>query len=299
MTSIRALIAEDEPLLAMALTATLKRLWPELTIAAIAENGIAAVQKALLERPDVLFLDIKMPGKTGLEAAQELADEWPQGPDEKPFPLVVFVTAYDEYALAAFEQAAADYVCKPVSDERLGKTIQRLKERLQARPEAFEPQGKPASSTMNGATSGTDGGELERLLGQLRQLLPGVGAQAAADAATATPAAPAQRLTLIRAAVGNQVKMIPVEDVVYFEATDKYVTVATKDSEVLIRTSLKELLPQLDPERFWQVHRGTVVNVRSIAAAVRDDSGKLSLKLHGRPETLTVSRVFAHLFRQM
>lgn len=295
MTAIRALIAEDEPILAMALTATLKRLWPELTIAAIAENGNAAVQKALEERPDVLFLDIKMPGKTGLEAAQELADEWPQGPDDKPFPLVVFVTAYDEYALAAFEQAAADYVCKPISDERLKKTVQRLKDRLQARLEALQSKGQPAPTT----TSGTGGGELERLLGQLRQLLPGVGVHADDVTARETSSVPAQRLTMVRAAVGNQVKMIPVEDVVYFEATDKYVTVATKDSEVLIRTSLKELLPQLDPERFWQVHRGTVVNVRCIASAVRDESGKLSLKLHGRPETLSVSRVFAHLFRQM
>ncbi|RJG03947.1 LytR/AlgR family response regulator transcription factor [Noviherbaspirillum sedimenti] len=285
MTNIRALIAEDEPLLAMALAGALQRLWPELAIVAVAENGIAAVQKALEERPDVLFLDIKMPGQSGLEAAQELADVWAQGPQDgtqtQPFPLVVFVTAYDEYALAAFEQAAADYVCKPVSDDRLTRTVERLKDRLQARLH------KPQEDERSG------GSELERLLGQLHSLLPGAGTTGMAG--TTAP----QRLSLIRAAVGNQVRMIPIEDVVYFEATDKYVTVTTQEGESLIRTSLKELLPQLDPERFWQIHRGTVVNNRCIAAAVRDEAGKISLRLHDRSDTLTVSRVFAHLFRQM
>ncbi|QAU33766.1 LytTR family DNA-binding domain-containing protein [Janthinobacterium sp. 17J80-10] len=271
MTPIRALIAEDEPLLAMALAGTLRRLWPELEIVAMAENGVAAVQKTLDERPDVLFLDIKMPGKTGLEAAQELADAWGQGAQDgaqtQPFPLVVFVTAYDEFALAAFEQAAVDYVCKPVSDERLGKTVERLKSRLAARLQGPRQ------------TGGADEG-LARMLAQLDSLR-------------------APRLSMIRAAVGNQVRMIPIDDVVYFEATDKYVTVATGQGDSLIRTSLKELLPQLDPERFWQIHRGTVVNARCIAAAVRDEAGKLSLRLHGRSETLAVSRLFAHLFRQM
>lgn len=295
MTSIRALIAEDEPVLAAALAKSLQRLWPELAIVAIAENGVAAVEQTLAHQPDVLFLDIKMPGKTGLEAAQELADAWPLGPQEPAFPLIVFVTAYDEYALAAFEQAAADYVCKPVSDERLGKTVQRLRERLQAR----QAQRAPAQEGA-GADGSDNGGELERLLGQLRQLWPGASAPqaASAGAAESAPAAP-PRLSMIRAAVGNQVRMIPIEEVVYFEATDKYVTVTTRDSASLIRTSLRELLPQLDPERFWQVHRGTVVNARCIAAAVRDEAGKLSLKLHGRDERLPVSRLFAHLFRQM
>ncbi len=190
MPAIRALIAEDEPILAMTLAKSLERLWPELAIVAIAENGVAAVEQALEQRPDVLFLDIKMPGKTGLEAAQELADEWPLGPQEKPFPLVVFVTAYDEYALAAFEQAAADYVCKPVSDERLGKTVQRLQERLKARREAPLPQAQEGVGNEHG-------GELERLLGQLRQLLPGAGTPMAAgtDTAAETASASPQRLT--------------------------------------------------------------------------------------------------------
>jgi DNA-binding LytR/AlgR family response regulator len=261
--TFRALIAEDEPILAQELTQTLQRLWPELEICAVVENGISAISEALAQRPDILFLDIKMPGKTGLEAAQELAEDWP---DNVPFPLVVFVTAYDEYALQAFEQAAADYVLKPVNDARLAKTIERLKPRL--------------------ATQQERGEELERIVGQLRALVP---------------SAPAggERLTMIRAAVGNQVRLIPVNDVIYFEATDKYVNVVTADSESLIRTSLKELLPQLDPNQFWQIHRGTVVSVSHIHAAVRDDAGKMSVKLRNRSESLTVSRVFVHLFKQM
>lgn len=262
MTSIRALIAEDEPILAFALQQSLQRLWPELQLGGMVENGLDAVREALAQRPDVLFLDIKMPGKTGLEAAQELAEDWPE---DAPFPLVVFVTAYDEYALQAFEHAAADYVLKPVSDARLGKTVERLKARLQQHTER--------------------NAELERIVDQLRRLVP--------------HAAAPERLSVIRAAVGNQVRMIPVVDVHYFEATDKYVNVVTADGESLIRTSLKDLLPQLDRNQFWQIHRGTVVNIHCIEAAVRDDSGKLSLRLRGRNETLTVSRVFVHLFKQM
>jgi DNA-binding LytR/AlgR family response regulator len=263
MTTLRALVAEDEPILAFTLVQTLQRLWPELQIGGVAENGIVAVQEAMAQRPDVLFLDIKMPGKTGLEAAQELAEDWPE---DVPFPLVVFVTAYDEYALQAFEQAAADYVLKPVSDVRLEKTVERLKARLTGNQERNS--------------------ELERIVGQLRTLVPHA------------PVA-AERLTVIRAAVGNQVRLIPVAEVQYFEATDKYVNVVTGDSESLIRTSLKELLPQLDGNQFWQIHRGIVVNIDCIRAAVRDDSGKLSVTLRNRPERLAVSRVFAHLFKQM
>ncbi len=263
MTTIRALIAEDEPVLAFTLQQTLQRLWPELQIGGVVANGVAAVQEALAQRPDVLFLDIKMPGKTGLEAAQELAEDWPE---DVPFPLVVFVTAYDEYALQAFEQAAADYVLKPISDARLAKTVERLKARLIQHTER------------NNA--------LERIVGQLRTLVP-----------NAVPAS--ERLSIIRAAVGNQIRLIPVNEVHYFEATDKYINVVTADSESLIRTSLKELLPQLDGDRFWQIHRGTVVNVHCIQAAIRDDSGKLSVKLHDSERLLTVSRVYAHLFKQM
>jgi DNA-binding LytR/AlgR family response regulator len=267
MATYRALVAEDEPILAQTLVQALQRLWPELQVGPVAENGIAAVQHALAQRPDVLFLDIKMPGKTGLEAAQELAEDWP---DDTPFPLVAFVTAYDEYALQAFEQAAVDYVLKPATDARLSKTIARLKERLQQHQDRD--------------------GELERVVGQLRALA----------LTPAMPAAPgAEPLTIIRAAVGNQIRMIPVGEVLYFEATDKYVNVVTAETESLIRTSLKELLPQLDARQFWQIHRGTVVNANCIEAAIRDDAGKLSVKLRNHGRRLAVSRVFAHLFRQM
>lgn len=265
----RALVAEDEPILALSLTQALGRLWPGLQIGDLLENGLAAVQETLAQKPDVLFLDIKMPGKSGLEAAQELAEEWP---DDVPFPLIVFVTAYDEYALQAFDQAAVDYLLKPVNDARLGRTVERLKERLEERLQKNEERNT----------------ELERLVGQLRSIVPGM-----------PNAQPMEKLRIIRAAVGNQVRMIPVEDVVYFEAADKYVNVVTGDGESLIRTSLKELLPQLDTQRFWQVHRGTVVNVKYVQAALRDDTGKLSLSLRGRKDRLPVSRVFAHLFKQM
>ena len=260
-TAPRALIAEDEPVLAQALAQALARLWPQLQVVASVANGVAAVEQTLALQPDVLFLDIRMPGRSGLEAAELLAEDWPDG---QPFPLVVFVTAYDDYALQAFDQSAADYVLKPVSDARLAKTVARLQSRLT----------QPAAR----------GDALEQVLGQLRAL---------------APAGSAPRLSVIRAAVGNQVRLIRVSDVIYFEATDKYVNVVTADSESLIRLSLRELLDQLDPAQFWQIHRGTVVAIDHVSAAVRDDSGRLKLSLRGRSETLPVSRVFAHLFKQM
>lgn len=257
---MRALIAEDEPILAATLTRALQRLWPELEIVATCPNGADALAQALALQPEVLFLDIKMPGMTGLEAAEELADRWN---GERPFPQIVFVTAYGDYALDAFEQAAADYVLKPVNDARLGKTIERLRQRLAAEDAA---------------------GGLAQLLGQMRAFLP-------------APAA--ERLSIIRAAVGNQVRMIPIAEVVYFEALDKYVNVVTREGEALIRVSLKELLPQLDDKQFWQIHRGTIVNASCVASSLRDESGKLSLSLRTRPERLRVSPLYAHLFRQM
>ena len=256
-----ALIAEDEPILAATLAHTLQKLWPELRIVATCPNGVAALEQALELRPGVLFLDIKMPGKTGLEAAEELAEQW-SGPE--PFPQIVFVTAYDEFAVQAFDRSAADYVLKPVSDERLARTVQRLKERLAAR---------------------SAGGGMDALLAQLRALVP--------------VAPQAERLDMIRAAVGNQVRMIPIQEVVYFEAMDKYVNVVTTEGEALIRMSLRELLPQLDGKLFWQVHRGTIVNASCVLSAVRDEMGKISLNLKHRSEKPRVSPLYAHLFRQM
>ena len=287
---VRALIAEDEPILAAALAHALRRLWPGLDIVATCANGVEALQQGLALRPDILFLDIKMPGKTGLEAAEELAEQWP---DALPFPQIVFVTAYDEYALAAFEHAAADYVLKPVNDARLGKTVERLQQRLQAAPasapapaQALPPIVAPIAKagqvqSLAGRSVASDD-NLVRLLAQLQAMVP-----------------PAPRLQMIRAAVGNSVRMIALADVVYFEALDKYINVVCRDSEALIRTSLKELLPQLDPQQFWQIHRGTIVNASAIASAVRDEAGKLTLTLRQHPAQLRVSPLYAHLFRQM
>jgi DNA-binding LytR/AlgR family response regulator len=260
-----ALIAEDEPLLAQALQAELARAWPELRVLATAGDGAAAVRAALELRPDVLFFDIRMPGQGGLEAAAELAEEWPAG---APFPALVFVTAYDQYALQAFDAQAVDYVLKPVQAARLQKTAQRLREVLARRA-------APAAAG------------LEATLGQLRQLL-----QAAAPA-------PQPLLKVIQAGVGSGIRMVPVESVVYFEAADKYVRVVTAAGEVLVRTPLKELLPQLDPQLFWQVHRGTVVRATAIESVQRDEAGKLHLVLQGRAERLPVSRLYAHLFKAM
>ncbi len=246
---MRALIAEDETHLAADLQRRLNRLWPQLDIVAVVHDGLAA-QRALLDLvPDIAFLDIRMPGLSGLDAAQSAL----------PGCRVVFVTAHDEHAVAAFEQAAADYLLKPVSDARLEKCIARLQ------------QGLPQQ---------TDG-----LLSRLQSLL----------GASVKP----EPLRWLRAQVGQDVRLIAVEDVCFFQATDKYTNAATRNGDFLLRTPLKELATQLDPELFWQVHRGTLVNVRQIKAARRDLLGRLGLTLRDRPETLAVSRSYAHLFRQM
>jgi DNA-binding LytR/AlgR family response regulator len=266
-----ALIAEDEPLLAAALQAELARAWPQLQIVATVGHGAAAVQQALALRPQVLFLDIRMPGQSGLEAAAELAEEWPDG---TPFPAIVFVTAYDQYALQAFEAQAVDYLLKPVLPERLARTVQRVQGLLAQRSSA------PASAAPDAALAHT--------LDQLRALL-----------APAAPAPGSEPLRVIQASVGSQIRLIPVQDVVVFEAADKYVRVLTRDAEVLIRTPLKDLLPQLDASVFWQVHRGTVVRADAIHSVHRDEAGKLSLQLRERPEHWPVSRLYAQRFRAM
>ena len=267
-----ALIAEDEPLLAANLQAELARLWPELTIVANVGHGAAAVERALALRPELLFLDIRMPGMTGLEAAQALAEDWP---DDAALPLIVFVTAYDQYALQAFDRAAFDYVLKPVQPARLAQTCARVQAALQTRAAASSPA--PAA--------------LDATLAQLRQLL-------AAPGLAATHAAP-PLLGVIQASVGAAIHMVPIDEVLYFEAADKYVRVITAAREYLIRTSLRELLPQLDAQRFWQIHRGTVVRADAIATALRDESGKVHLSLRGHADKLVASRLYAHLFKAM
>lgn len=269
----RALIAEDEPLLAAALQQELARAWPGLQIAATVSDGRSAVRQALALQPEVLFFDIRMPGQTGLDAAVELADAWPA---DKPFPALVFVTAYDQYAVQAFEAQAVDYLLKPVQAARLQKTVQKLQQALAAK------------------APGPDA--LETTMAQLRHLLAAPGVAAAAPASAPAVAGP---LTMIQASSGNQIHMVPVAEVLYFEAADKYVRVLTAAREFLIRTPLKELTEQLDASVFWQIHRSTLVRASAITTVTRDEAGKLHLALAGRPEKLAVSRLYAHLFKAM
>ena len=260
MTQATALIAEDELLLAENLRQELARLWPQLQIVAMAAHGQAAVDKALTLRPQICFLDIRMPGMSGLEAAAALAEDWPA---ETPFPLLVFVTAYDQYALEAFEQAAFDYVLKPVQPGRLAQTCQRLQAAL-ARQQP----------------------DLQSAVDQLRRLIGG------------SPPPQAQApLRLLQVSQGNAILMVPVDEVLYFEAADKYVRVLTAGKEHLVRVSLRELMPQLDAQRFWQIHRSVIVRADAIERAVRDEAGKLTLHLRGSPDRLAVSRMHAHLFK--
>ncbi len=271
-----ALIAEDEHLLAAALQAELKRAWPELLVLATVGDGASAAEKALALKPDVLFFDIRMPGMSGLEAAAELADAWDTStPGAAPFPALVFITAYDQYAVEAFEAQALDYVLKPVQPARLQKTVAKLKDLL-----AQRRQGKGDEAQTG----------LDATLAQLRHLLASAGAG---------PAAASAPLKLIQASVGSAIRMVPVEEVLYFEAAEKYVRVLTEKHEYLLRTPLKELLPQLDTNDFWQVHRGTVVRAAAIESVTRDEAGKLSLSLRGHSGKLAVSRLYAHLFRAM
>jgi DNA-binding LytR/AlgR family response regulator len=279
------LIAEDEPLLAQALQAELAAAWPELQVLAIARDGNAAVREALRLLPQVLFFDIRMPGQDGLGAAAELADRWPA--DEAPLPQLVFVTAYDEYAARAFETQAIDYVLKPVQPARLQKTVQRLRQALHAGQRPYGPD--PVAAAPDEV--------LERTLAQWRQVL----ATAAGHGGPSQQPSMAAPLRMIAASEtgGATVRMVPVDEVLYFEAADKYVRVLTARHEYLIRTPLKQLLPQLDPQAFWQVHRAVVVRSAAIEAVHRDEAGKLHLALHGRPEKIPVSRLYAHLFRAM
>ncbi|MFO1379905.1 MAG: LytTR family DNA-binding domain-containing protein [Chitinivorax sp.] len=240
MTCSTAVIADDEPLLLCALRLQLQQLWPELQIVGAAANGIDALRLLGELQPDVAFLDIKMPGLSGLDVA--LAARTTH---------VVFVTAYDQYAVEAFDKQAVDYLLKPVNEQRLGKTIARLQQKL-----------APATNAPN--------------------------------------TAPAKEwLRWIRAGSGNDVRLIDVDDVSHFHAADKYTEVVTAAGDFIIRMSIRELQAQLDPSRFWQIHRSTIVRVDAIARASRDDSGRITLTLKQSPHRLAVSKPYAHLFRQM
>ena len=245
-----AIIAEDEELMRVRLRETLCEVWPELLIVAETADGDAALDAFDTHSPHIAFLDIRMPGKSGLEVASVIGSQCH----------VVFITAYDQYALSAFEAGAADYLLKPVDADRLALTVERVKRKLETTP-----------------------ADLSSLLAQLKNAV--------------TPSS--SRLKWIKAAVGKQVKLISVSDVVYFQSDTKYTRVVLANSEALIRTPLKDLLNELDADRFWQVHRGTIVNVDAVSGVVREDAEKQFVLLKGRRERLAISRQFFHLFKQM
>jgi DNA-binding LytR/AlgR family response regulator len=278
-----ALIAEDEPLLAQALARELAVAWPELQVVASVGDGLSAVREALRLQPDLLFFDVRMPGLSGLDAAADIADQWPSS---QSLPLLVFITAYDEYAVEAFERAAVDYLLKPLQPARLQQSLERIKPLAQ--------QNIAQAATNNIANSLDSKSPIEApavaqtTLDQLRALL-----------AAQPIAAPAPLLQRLQVSVGNTIAMVPIDEVHYFEAADKYVRVLTASKEYLIRIPIKDLLPQLDAQVFWQIHRGTVVRVGGIANVLRTEDGKLHLRLRGRSEKLAVSRLYAHLFKAM
>jgi len=246
-----AVIADDEPLLRANLRTRLAKLWPELAVVHEMENGRGVEEVIAEHEPDLFFLDIHMPGVNGLEAARAVAGR----------AHVVFVTAFDQYAVEAFERGAIDYVLKPFNEERLGVTVERLRERLETKPASVDAL-------------------VEQLAGRLG-------------------ARPAEHLRWIKASVGSNVRLIPVEEVLFFQSDEKYTRVVTCDSEVLIRKPIKELLDELDPAKFWQIHRATIVNVDHIASVRRGLKDQAEIALRDNRETLVVSRAFTHLFKQM
>jgi DNA-binding LytR/AlgR family response regulator len=245
----RVLIAEDEPLMRERLQAMLGSVWPEAEVVVVAENGNDAWDGFLEHEPDVAFLDIRMPGLSGLEVAERIGK----------LAHVVFVTAYDQYAVDAFDAGAVDYLLKPVEADRLQKAVARIREKLTARP-----------------------ADLGDILQHLKVALPG----------------PAREpMKWIRASVGKQIRLIDVDQVLFFQSDTKYTRVVLAEFEALVRIPLKDLLSGLDPERFWQIHRGTMVNVNAIVAAERIDAERLQVLVRGCDERLPVSRTFTHLFR--
>lgn len=260
----RAVIADDEPLLRDALRAELARAWPELDVVADCGDGDAALEAIRRERPNVAFLDIRMPGLSGLQVAQAAAGE-------PGAPLWVFVTAYDEHAIDAFDRDAVDYLLKPLERARLERAIERLRARLAER--AAAPVAPPAIDAA-----------------VLRRLVELAGGAAGGGAAPAP-------LRWLRASLRDEVRLVSIDDVVAIEAADKYLRVLTREDEALIRMPLKELTERLPADEFWQIHRGTVVRVREIAKTTRTVTGKLVVHLRSRPERFEVSRPFAHLFK--
>jgi DNA-binding LytR/AlgR family response regulator len=255
----KCVVAEDESLLRDALINLLRQVWPELELAAACEDGGSALEAITEHQPDVAFLDIRMPGLSGLEVAGAMAVA-------SPHTQIIFVTAYDQYAIAAFDQGAHDYLLKPVTPERLTQTMQRLK----ARALQHQNPGKAMSELM---------GKIDH---------------SPNPAPTATPP-----LVWLTASAGNETRLIMVDDVAYFQSDTKYTVVMTQQGEALLRKPIRELLALLDPHLFKQIHRSTIVNLKAIASIVRDDTGKGIVRLKNRPETLSVSQPYMILFRNM
>jgi DNA-binding LytR/AlgR family response regulator len=255
---MKCVVAEDEAILRNDLLDLLAEAWPELEIAAACEDGGCALEAIVEHKPEVAFLDIRMPGLTGLEVAAAAADA-------SPATQIVFVTAYNQYAIDAFERGAIDYLLKPITRERLAATMRRIKTRV--------------------ASGGVDRATLASIVEQLRTTLP--------NESRAEP------FEWITASVGKETQLILVEDVAYFRADDKYTVVMTAAGEALIRKPIRELLDVLDPRMFKQIHRSTIVNMKAIAAIARDDSGRGTLRLKNREETLAVSLTYMPLFRNM
>ncbi len=273
----RAVLADDERLMRDQLRTRLAEVWPELQIVAEAKNGIEAVALVEEHRPDIVFLDIRMPGLTGVDAARQIAQLPPRAGhgDDDLLPEIVFITAYDQYAVEAFEQGVADYVLKPAERERLLVTVGRIQKRLAAR------RGEGGE----GAAEVPGGPPLQQLLHALAgKLSPG-----------ATP----QYLQWIQATVGQSIQMIAVEDVLFFVSDEKYTRVQTAQVEALIRKPIKELVDEVDPRLFWQIHRSTLVNVKAIAGVTRDFRGRQIVSVRGHGEKLEVSRSYTGLFKGM
>ncbi|MEK8030552.1 LytTR family DNA-binding domain-containing protein [Ideonella sp. DXS29W] len=271
----RAVLADDERLMRDQLRARLAEAWPELVIVAEAKNGAEAVELVEQHRPDVVFLDIRMPGMTGVEAARQIA-QMEVGEDDV-LPEIVFITAYDQYAVEAFEQGAADYILKPAERDRLKLTVERIAKRLAAKRDAADEPGQDPSA------ASASGLPIQQLLHRL-----------AASGGT-KPA----YLKWIQATVGQSIQMIPVEEVLFFISDEKYTRVQTPQVEALIRKPIKELVDELDPERFWQIHRSTLVAVNAIAAVTRDFRGRQIVAVKGHSQKLEVSRSYTHLFKGM
>jgi DNA-binding LytR/AlgR family response regulator len=291
-----AVLADDERLMRDQLRHRLAEVWPELHIVAEARNGLEAVQLVAEHRPDLIFLDIRMPGLTGVEAARQIVQLPPRGPGgpegaeadrDELLPEIVFITAYDQYAVEAFEQGVADYVLKPPERDRLQLTVDRLRRRLEARR---SPHG---SGNLSAANDIPNGGVMDAPAGpNLQQLLHRL-------SAGLLPGGAPKYLQWIQATVGSSIQMIPLEDVLFFISDEKYTRVQTQHVEALIRKPIKELVDEIDPQRFWQIHRSTLVAVNAIAGVTRDFRGRQVVGIKGRPEKLEVSRSYTGLFKGM